>query len=85
MANSRVALEVEDWVTSSWLNKKYGQAFRKKQLTLTCGGKFEFDAVSEDGSIVVVVSTATGVTATGKNPSGKIHKIRSDMFFLLLV
>ena len=84
MADTRVQLEVEDWICQEWMSEKFGQEFSKESTKLTSGGVFEFDAVSEDYKIVAVISTSGARTATGKSAVGKIHKIRSDMFFLLL-
>ncbi len=85
MANTRVQLEVEEWIRGNWLPIQFGQLFRKKQLKLVSGGSFEFDAVSEDGKIALVISTSGARTSGGKQGSGKIMKIRADLYFLLLV
>jgi len=66
------------------MSEKFGQKFSKDSTKLTPGGFFEFDAVSEDRKTVAVISTSGAKTATGRSAAGKIHKIRSDMFFLLL-
>lgn len=84
MANSRVQLEVEEVVRTSWLPKEYGVQFFPKVLQLWSGGQFCFDAVSEDGTIVANISTSSGTTATGKYPSAKVQKLRADMLFLLM-
>ncbi len=52
---------------------------------LSSGGVFEFDAVSLNGKIIANISTSRGTNVSGKRAVGKTHKIRSDMFFLLLV
>lgn len=54
-------------------------------MDLTSGGMFKFDAVSADGSIVANISTSGLKTASGKSGSGKMFKVRSDIFFLLLL
>ncbi len=51
---------------------------------MTCGGVFDFDAVSQDRKIAACISTSGGKTATGKHAVGKLLKLRSDMLFLLL-
>jgi hypothetical protein len=48
-------------------------------------GRFEFDAVSDDGTIVACVSTSGAKTARGKGAAGKFHKLQSDMLFLHLL
>jgi hypothetical protein len=40
--------------------------------------------VSHDGKIAATISTIGSKTASGKHAVGKVLKIRSDMFFLLL-
>ena len=85
MADTRVQLEVEDWIRREWLPTKFNQQFRRERLRLSAGGVFDFDAVSSDNTIVANISTSSGITSGGKNPSGKIQKLRADMLFLLMV
>jgi hypothetical protein len=83
MADARVQLEVEDWVRE-WMRQHFGQPFTRERLRLSSGGVFDFDAVSHDGKIAATISTSGSETASGKHAVGKLLKIRSDMFFLLL-
>ena len=83
MANTSVQREVEAWVRAS-LSRKHKREFSSYQAPLASGGTFAFDAVSHDRKVVACISTSGYRTASGKGGSGKIHKIRSDMFFLLL-
>jgi len=85
MADTRVQLQVEDWVRKEWMPQHYGMKFRRERVSLSSGGVFDFDAVSDDDSIVATISTSGATTASGKHAVGKLLKIRSDMFFLLLV
>lgn len=82
MADTRVQLEVEDWVRQNWMPKFFGTRFRRERLTLRSGGKFDFDAVSDDDRIVATISTSNSFTAGGKHAVGKLMKLRSDMLFL---
>jgi len=84
MADTRVQLEVEDWVRREWMPKRFGQQFFRERVPLSPGGVFDFDAVSGDRKIVAAISTSGAVTASGKHAVGKMLKIRSDMYFLLL-
>lgn len=84
MADTRVQLQVEDWVRKEWMLQHYGMKFRRERVPLSSSGVFDFDAVSEDDSIVATISTSGATTASGKLAVGKLLKIRSDMFFLLL-
>lgn len=84
MANTRVQLDAEDWIRREWLPRKFGQSFSQKKLTLKPGGMFIFDAISADNTIVVNISTSSGIIAGRKKPSGKFQKLRADMLFLLM-
>lgn len=85
VANSRIQLAVECWLRENWMPVRFGQPFYSKKLMLSTGGHFNFDAVSHDGTIVASISTSAAKTSTGKQGSGKLLKLRSDMLFLLLV
>ena len=85
MADTRVQLEVEDWVRKNWMASQFGQPFYRERLDLSSGGVFDFDAVSEDGRMVASISTSGATTASGKRAVGKLLKIRSDVLFLTLV
>jgi len=63
---------------------KFGQPFRRARRPLASGGVFDFDAVSADNKVVASISTSGATTASGKHGVGKLLKIRSDMYFLLL-
>jgi len=81
----RIQLEVEDWVRRTWMPTHFGTKVSRERLQLRSGGVFDFDAVSEDSSIVATISTSGSKTAGGKHAVGKILKVRSDMLFLTLV
>ena len=85
MADSRPQHQAEEWVRGMWLCERFQQTFYKKQLMLTSGGLFEFDAVSHDESIVASISTNGGITASARKATPKLNKIRSDILFLLLI
>jgi len=84
MADTRVQLEVEDWVRRKWMPDRFGVKFHRERLKLRSGGVFDFDAVGENGEVVACISTSGGHTAGGKLAVGKLLKLRSDMYFLLL-
>lgn len=84
MANTKTQLAVEKWIREAWLRERFGRDFEKGKCPLTSGGEFEFDAVSADGRIVANISTSASKTAGGKPGIGKINKVRSDIYFLLL-
>lgn len=84
MADTRVQLEAEDWVRRHWLSKQLGRSFNRDRVRLQPGGFFDFDAVSDDQSIVATISTSASRTAKGKEGTAKFHKLRSDMLFLVM-
>lgn len=84
MADSRIQLEIEDWIRMQWLPVKFGQRFEMRHFRLKTGGFFDFDAVSVDEKIVANISTGGAFTARNKLGSGKMNKLRSDMLFLLM-
>lgn len=85
MADTRTQIEVEDWVRRNWMPSHFGTKFSRERLVLRSGGVFDFDAVSEDQSIVATISTSASKTSGGKHAVGKIFKLRSDMLFLTMV
>lgn len=84
MADTRVQLEVEDWVRREWMRDRFATRFSRERVRLSPGGYFDADAVSEDFKIVAAISTSGARTSGGKNVVGKMLKIRSDMYFPLL-
>lgn len=84
MADTRCQVECEDWVRREWMPTFFGQPFYRERMPLSSGGVFDFDAVSEDKTIVANISTSGARTASGKHAVGKLMKLRSDMLFLLL-
>ena len=64
MADSTISAKgVENWIRNEFLTKKYGQTFAKRKLGVQSGAEIEFDAVSEDGTIVCIISTSSVKTA----------------------
>lgn len=85
MANTRyLTLQVETYVRER-LAERHGQSFSKRFLQLTTGGSHEFDAVSNDGSIVVSIKAASGLTKSGKNPAAKVQGCIAELYYLSLV
>jgi hypothetical protein len=85
MANTMLLRrDVEDYVRGV-LVERHHQAFEARRMRLRSGGTHEFDAVSADRRIVVSIKSASGLTAAGKNPSGKIKDCIAELYFLSLV
>jgi hypothetical protein len=85
MADTKAQVEAEKWIREVYLPKKYGQSFRQKNLDLQSKGQFKFDAVSDDGEIVAVISTSVGFTSSGKVATAKLMKIRSDALWFVML
>ena len=83
MADTRAQKRGELWVLENFLPSRYGLPFSGRKVLLAWGGKFEFDAVSADGSIIGNVSTSSARTATGKQATAKFQKIKCDTLYLL--
>lgn len=84
MADTRVQLEVEDWVRTNWMPVNLDDDFFRERIALTSGGVFDFDAVSRDRKTAATISTSGASTASGKRAVGKVLKIRSDLYYLIL-
>ncbi|MBN4052688.1 hypothetical protein JYU07_00225 [Roseiflexus sp. AH-315-K22] len=84
MASTHVQLEVEEWVRRKWLPRHYGVKFARGCVELSSGALFDFNAVSSDSEIVASISTSALRSAGGKLGAGKMEKIRSDAYFLVL-
>ena len=85
MADTSIQREVEDWIRQNWLSSMFKEEFVQKKIRLSSEGFFEFDAVNNDETIVVNISTSSALTSGGKRGSGKLQKIRADIYFLLLL
>ena len=83
-----IGLKVEPWIRDKWLPKQRefkGMLFAPQNLPLSSGGTFEFDAVDMPSkNIAICISTSKRKTRSGKENTGAVHKIRGDMYFLLL-
>ena len=75
---------VEPWVREQ-LAAQYGQRFAPRVLRLAPGGTHEFDAVSDDGRIVVSIKANSGLTSGGNHPTGKVATCLNEVYFLTLV
>ena len=75
--------KAELWILKQHLPKKYNSLkFKEEKLELIWGGKFAFDAVSSDLSIIGLISTNSSKTSTNKTASAKIMKIKADALYL---
>ncbi len=86
MADTRyLKTKVEDYVRD-WLKVKFGQPFQSKFLVLLgVQGKprtHEFDGVSEDGTIICSINTASWKTSGGQRGSGKVQGAYTELYFL---
>jgi hypothetical protein len=85
MANTRyLRQEVEGYIRAR-LSEEFGQPFAAVFLTLRTGGRHEFDAVAADRTVVASVKSASGLTAGGRKPAGKIKDCIAELYYLSLV
>lgn len=84
MADTRCQTECERWIRDHWLRERFGQDFTERNVALSSGGYFKFDAVSADGTVVASISTSKKDMRSGKAGVGKFMKLRSDMLFHIL-
>jgi hypothetical protein len=75
---------VEPWVRDR-LAEQYRQGFAPRVLRLAPGGSHEFDAVSDDGRIVVSIKANSGLTSGGNYPTGKVATCLNEVYFLTQV
>ena len=85
MANTNAQVEAEKWIREVELPRLYHQQFRQRSLGLRSKGEFKFDGVSDDGKIVVVISTSGGVKTDGSASTAKLMKMRSDVYWFLML
>jgi hypothetical protein len=84
MANSTTATkDIENWIRNEFLQEKYHQVFSKRKLGVQSGAQIEFDAVSEEGNIVCIISTSIGKTADGKPDADVLGKIREKALWAI--
>jgi hypothetical protein len=65
------------------LAEQHSTQFQPKTLTLKGGGKHDFDAVSDDGSIVIGIKACS--LSNGKLKAGQTKNAISELWFLSLV
>lgn len=75
---------VEGYVREQ-LRREFEQPFAAASLALAPGGRHEFDAVSQDGRVVASIKSASGLTAGGRIPAGKIKDSVAELYYLSLV
>jgi len=84
MADTSINCEAERWIVANGLAQHWPDVlFMPKKLRLVWGGEFAFDAVSNDGSVIVAISTSAARTATGKLATAKYQKLKTDALYLL--
>jgi len=75
--------DVENWIRNEFLPKKYHQAFAKRKLGVQSGGEIEYDAVSEDGTIICIISTSLVKTADGLFDTNALTKVREKALWTI--
>ena len=85
MADTTYLRRVVETYVRDQLSREFQQTFSARFLPLQPGGRHEFDAVSEDRGVVASIKAASGLTAGGRNPSGKIKDCIAELYYLSLV
>lgn len=88
MANTRAYLDAEAWIRDQGLAELYPSVkFSKRRLTIGMRhdgtpALHEFDAVSDDGAIVIAIKSSSGTTSGGNAPTGQIKDAFAESLFL---
>jgi hypothetical protein len=86
MADTRYLKSIVEDHVRAWLTEKFRQPFKSVFLPLTgvqgTVKAHEFDAVSQDGTIVCGIKTASWKTSGGKRGGGKIQGGYTELYFL---
>lgn len=83
MADTSAQKKAELWIVEHFLPQQFeGMQFNEQTVRLKWGGKFAFDAVSEDKSFIGLVSTSAAKTSSGKSATAKIQKLKCDTLYL---
>lgn len=86
MADTSAQKKAELWVTGHFLPQRFdGITFSEQTVPLVWGGEFAFDAVSNDQSIIGLISTSAAKTSGGKQATSKIQKLKCDTLYLMNV
>jgi hypothetical protein len=84
MADSTIGTkEFENWIRSEFLPKRYHQAFAKRKLGVQSGAQIEFDAVSEDGTVVCIISLSLVKTADGQFDTSVLANVREKTLWTI--
>lgn len=86
MADTRYLKSIVEDHVRAWLRDKYGQPFSLALLKLKgvqgTARTHEFDAVSQDKTIVCSIKTASWKTSGKQRGSGKIQGAYTELYFL---
>lgn len=85
MANTALLRYKVEPVIRMQLQEEFGKVFTSQVLHLPGGASREFDAVSDDSTIVVSIKTSSGLTSGGNIPGGKINGCIADLYYLSLI
>ena len=85
MANTAILRYKVEPAIRAVLETEFAQRFTSQVLALPGGAVREFDAVSDDRSVVVSIKTSSGLTSGGNIPGGKIDGCIADLYYLSLL
>ena len=78
---TRIETHVREWLGSRFPSHD----FQGRRIALRSGYRFNFDAVSEDESVVAAILSNRPRTRTGRVNTGAVRKALLDMCYLLAV
>lgn len=82
---TKIKTVIEPYVRS-WLSEQFpGHVFEEKPVELATGGNYAFDAVAEDGSIIVAILCNRAVTRTRRENTGGVRKALAELSYLKAV
>jgi hypothetical protein len=79
---TKIKTVIEPYVCN-WLSKQFpGHVFKEKPIQLTTGKNYNFDAVTEDASVVAAILSNRAKTRTGRENTGGVRKALSEISYL---
>jgi hypothetical protein len=83
MADTKKIKTVIEPYVCNWLSEQFpGHTFKEKPVRLTNGGRYDFDAVAEDDSIVAAILCNRAKTRTGRENTGGVRKALTEISYL---
>ncbi|MBW1839827.1 MAG: hypothetical protein JRI49_07805 [Deltaproteobacteria bacterium] len=82
---TKIKTDIEPYVRD-WLSRQFsGHIFKERSISLSTGSSYNFDAVTEDNSIVGAILCGRPRTSGGNENTGAVRKGRNDIESLKLL